>query len=68
MEQDPGIQGAKLSKSGDNGLEDRNKSYEKVLDAEIAWIRAEQAGLSDAEELRIKWHKKAEWHERTYGW
>lgn len=64
---DPGVSGKKLSKSGDGGLEARNKSYEKVLDLEIAWIRAEREGLSDAEELRIRWQKKAEWHEKEYG-
>ena len=59
--------GQKLSKSGDNGIEARNKSYEKVLDMEIAWINAEREGLSDAEELRIRWQKKAEWHEKEFG-
>jgi hypothetical protein len=68
-EQDPGVGGDKLSKS-DSGaaLEARNKSYNKVLDAEIAWIRAEREGLSDAEDLRIRWQKKAEWHEKEFGW
>lgn len=67
-DRDPGIGGPKLSKSNDNTLEERNKSYEKMLDAEIAWIRSEVAGLSDAEELRLRWEKKCEYHERTYGW
>lgn len=64
-EQDPGIQGQKLSKSGDNGVEERNKSYNKVLDAQINWIRASE---DEADELLIRWKKKSEWHEATYGW
>lgn len=68
-EKDPGTGGKKLSKSDSEvRLEERNKSYNKILDAEINWIRAEREGLSDAEELRLRWQKKAEWHEKEFGW
>jgi len=68
-EKDPGVQGTKLSKSGDNGLEERNKSYEKVLDAQILWIRARQEGKFDEiPNALIRWQKKSEWHEKTFGW
>jgi hypothetical protein len=65
----------KLSKS-DSGekLEARNKSYEKVLDAQIAWIRAAQSidvipvtELTEAQ-LLGRYRKKSEWHEKEFGW
>lgn len=68
-EEDPGVAGAKLSKSGDNGLEERNKSYNKVLDAQIAWMYERRRGCADmAAEMRVRWLKKSEWHGKTYGW
>lgn len=69
QETDPGIGGPKLSKSGSSNLEERNKSYNKVMDAEIAWHRERKYGCLDlADELRVRWKKKAEWHEKMYGW
>lgn len=66
---DPGVQGKKLSKSGDNSLEERNKSYNKVLDAQIAYIRAVNEGkFDDIPNALERWEKKSEWHEKTYGW
>jgi hypothetical protein len=74
---DPGVTGKKLSKSNDDTLERRNKSYEKVLDAQIAWIRASQSwtpdstcvdGVWEVETLHTKWKKKSEWHEKEFGW
>ena len=66
---DPGTQGQKLSKSGNNSLEERNKSYNKVLDAYAAWHRERRFGYADiAEELHIRWKKKYEWHEKEFGW
>lgn len=65
---DPGISGKKLSKSGDNGLEARNKSYEKVLNAQINYIRATQSGNPDSDELKVRWLKKSQWHEKEFGW
>ena len=68
-EQDPGSTGKKLSKSGDNALEERNKSYNKVLDLQIAWIRIRGEGKFDGEaEAYSRWRAKSEWHEKTYGW
>lgn len=69
-EADPGVQGTKLSKSGgdDVKLIERNKSYLKVLGAQSAYIAAQKAGSEDAEELRIRWRKKSEWHEKEHGW
>lgn len=68
-EQDPGTGGPKLSKSGDNRLEERNKSYNKVLDAQIAWMYERRRGCLDmADELFIRWKKKSEWHEKEFGW
>lgn len=69
--QDPGTGGPKLSKSGDatDKLYQRNKSYNKVLDAQIAWMYERRRGCVDmADELRVRWIKKSEWHEKTYGW
>lgn len=66
---DPGIKGKKLSKSDDDTLERRNKSYEKVLDLQIAFIRARQDGLFDAiDERRDRWKAKSQWHEKEFGW
>jgi hypothetical protein len=67
-EQDPGITGKKLSKSDDDKLEKRNKSYEKVMNLQIDWIRAHQAGSPDADTLRDKWLAKSQWHEKEHGW
>lgn len=68
-EQDPGVQGTKLSKSGSNGLEERNKSYEKVLDLQILYIRARQEGMFDEiPDALVRWKKKSEWHEKEFGW
>lgn len=65
-EKDPGTGGKKLSKSdGEAQLEARNKSFNKILDAQFAYLSAHG---EEAEELRIRWQKKAEWHEKEYGW
>lgn len=64
------MSGKKLSKS-DSGekLEARNKSYEKVLDLQIAYIRMKQEGRFDGQPTALyRWKSKAEWHEREYGW
>ena len=70
VEQDPGVQGKKLSKSDDDAkLAARNKSYEKVLDAQIAWIRESKWGCADmAEGYKQRWKKKSAWHEKEFGW
>lgn len=65
---DPGISGKKLSKSDTNATEERNKSYSKVLDAQINWIRAHQSGSDEAPDLKVRWEKKLAWHEQEYGW
>ena len=68
-EQDPGTGGKKLSKSDSEAqLEARNKSYNKVLDAYINWLAANFADDVAADELKIKWQKKSEWHEKEFGW
>lgn len=69
-EQDPGTGGKKLSKSDSEAqLEARNKSYGKVIDAQIVWMYEKRGGCADmAAELRIRWLKKSEWHEKTFGW
>jgi hypothetical protein len=68
-EQDPGVSGTKLSKSGDNGLVERNKSYEKVLDAQNAYLRIRGQGKFDGEtEALSRWRAKSAWHEKTFGW
>jgi hypothetical protein len=68
-EADPGVQGTKLSKSGDNKLEDRNKSYNKVLDAQNAYLRIRGQGKFDGEtEALSRWRAKATWHEKEHGW
>lgn len=67
-DKDPGIQGKKMSKSSDNTLELRNKSYSKVLNTQIDYIRALQEGSPEAPELLVRWHKKSEWHEKEFGW
>lgn len=62
--------GKKLSKS-DSGdkLEARNKSFEKVLDLQIAYIRTVQQGKFDAQPTALyRWKSKAEWHEKEHGW
>lgn len=66
-EVDPGVSGKKLSKTDDGNLALRNKSYGKVLDAQINWIRAHQAVSPDALELKVRWQKKSEWHEKEFG-
>lgn len=68
-EADPGVQGTKLSKSGDNSLEERNKSYNKVLDAQNAYLKIRGQGKFDGEtEALSRWKAKSAWHEKTYGW
>jgi hypothetical protein len=67
-EKDPGSSGKKLSKSDDDTLERRNKSYEKVLDAQIAYVRAVNNFDENAGELGVRWMKKAQWHEKEFGW
>lgn len=70
VSEDPGTGGPKLSKS-DSGavLEARNKSYEKVLNAFIAWHYERRRGCADmADELYVRWKKKSEWHEKEFGW
>ena len=69
VEQDPGSTGKKLSKSNDDTLERRNKSYNKVLDAQIEWIRLRGEGKFDAETAAYdKWKAKSAWHEKEFGW
>lgn len=66
VEQAPGTGGPKLSKSGsDEQREARNKSFNKVLDAQFAYFSATG---EEAEELRTRWLKKSEWHEKEFGW
>jgi len=68
-EQDPGVGGPKMSKSGGNGAEERNKSYEKVLDLQATYIRRVQSGQFDEiPNALFRWKQKSAWHERTYGW
>lgn len=68
-EKDPGVAGKKLSKSdSEEKLEARNKSYGKVLDAYIKWLDANFADDVAADELKIRWQKKSEWHEKEFGW
>lgn len=68
-ENDPGIKGKKLSKSDDDTLERRNKSYEKVLDLQIDYIRKVQHGRFDGIPTALhKWKSKSEWHEKEFGW
>jgi hypothetical protein len=67
---DPGTGGKKLSKS-DSGekLEARNKSFNKVLDLQIAYVRMVQSGKFDGiPTARHRWKAKAEWHEKEFGW
>jgi hypothetical protein len=64
------VSGEKLSKS-DSGeaLAARNKSYEKVLDAQNAYLRIRGRGRFDGEtEALSRWRAKSAWHEKTYGW
>ena len=66
---DPGSTGKKLSKSSDDTLERRNKSYQKVLDLQIAWISTRGEGKFDDEaEAYSRWRAKSAWHEREFGW
>lgn len=69
-EQDPGVQGKKLSKSdGESQLEARNKSYNKVLDAQIAYLKIRGQGKFDGEtEALSRWRAKSAWHEKEFGW
>jgi hypothetical protein len=68
-ETDPGSKGKKLSKSDDDTLERRNKSFEKVLDLQIKYIRAFQEGLFDeVENAKARWKAKSQWHEKEFGW
>lgn len=70
MSGDPGIGGKKLSKSDSEAqLEARNKSYNKVLDIQIEWMKERKFGCLDiADALRVRWLKKSEWHEKEFGW
>lgn len=66
---DPGVQGAKLSKSSDDTLERRNKSYNKVLDAQNAYLNIKGKGKFDGEtEALSRWKAKSAWHEKEFGW
>jgi hypothetical protein len=63
------VQGKKLSKSNDDTLERRNKSYEKVLDLQIKYIRARQMGhFDEIPNALFRWKSKSEWHEKEFGW
>lgn len=68
VEKDPGVGGPKLSKSGSGNIAERNKSYEKVLDTMIEYVKAKQAGLDTADDLLVRWEKKSVWHLKEYGW
>ncbi len=66
---DPGVQGEKLSKSSDDTLERRNKSYNKVLDAQNAYLKIRGQGKFDGEtEALSRWRAKSQWHEKEFGW
>lgn len=65
---DPGISGTKLSKSESNETEERNKSYNKVLDAQIGYIWAVQAKVNNPNDFLVSWKKKSAWHEKEFGW
>lgn len=66
---DPGSTGKKLSKSNDDTLERRNKSYEKVLDLQATYIRRVQSGQFDEiPNALFRWKQKSEWHEKEFGW
>lgn len=70
-ETDPGCTGKKLSKSGgeDAKLIARNKSYLKVLELQMKYIRAQQSGQFDEiPNAKFRWLQKAEWHEKEFGW
>lgn len=69
-EKDPGVSGAKLSKSdGEAQLDARNKSFNKVLDAQIAYIKIRGQGKFDGEtEALARWRNKSQWHEKEFGW
>jgi hypothetical protein len=60
----------KLSKSSDDTFERRNKSYSKVLDAQIEWIRLHGQDTDSAETAAAydKWKAKSAWHEKEFGW
>jgi len=68
-EKDPGTQGKKLSKSDSEVQHDaRNKSYNKVLDTQAAYIWAAQSKADNVEDFLRSWKKKSEWHEKEFGW
>lgn len=68
-ETDPGSTGAKLSKSNtEERTEQRNKSYDKVLDRQIAYVWAVQFGVDNPDDFLRSWKSKAEWHEKEFGW
>lgn len=69
-EKDPGTSGKKLSKSDSEAqLEARNKSYNKMLDLQSAYIRARSEGKFDEiPNALFRWKNKAEWHEKEFGW
>lgn len=68
-EKDPGSSGKKLSKSDDDTLERRNKSYEKVLDLQILYIHRVQSGhFDEIANALYRWKSKSAWHEKEFGW
>lgn len=69
-EKDPGTGGKKLSKSdSEERLDARNKSFNKVLDAQIAYIKIRGQGKFDGEtEALSRWRNKSQWHEKEFGW
>jgi hypothetical protein len=69
-ENDPGTGGKKLSKSdSEEKLIARNKSYLKVLDLQMKYIRAQQMGhFDEIPNAKFRWLQKSEWHEKEFGW
>jgi len=69
-EQDPGSTGTKLSKSGgDDKIIARNKSYLKVLELQMTYLRRVQSGhFDEIPNALFRWKQKAEWHEKEHGW
>lgn len=63
MSNDPGVKGKKLSKSDDSEkLLQRNRLFDKYLDAQILWIR------EGTEESWDKYKKVSEEFKRQYDW
>ena len=67
-EKDPGIGGPKLSKSGPSNLDERNKSYNKVLETQINYIWALQSKVDNPQDFYRSWKNKSAWHEKEFGW